>query len=218
VSGQLQRLALIARTLAWPALLGGAAVCIAVIVLTSLGLDFSPLARWPGLGALALCVGAAFVLDDPASATIDASPTSLARRRMLRIVLVLPLLCGVWAASLYYATSANGAPLGPDARGALSVQFIAMLAITLGASAAALRMMPGERGGWAAVSALLALFVAAYYLPQRWTLLAVPGDAGSHGAQQRWALLLAVGLLALIWASRDPAARTRTGVRRRRHP
>jgi len=171
-------------------------------------------ARWPGLGALALCVGAAFVLDDPASATTDASPTSLAKRRMLRIALALPLplLGGVWAASLYYATTADGAPLGPDARGALSIQASAMLATTLGASAAALRLMPGEASGWAAVVIPFALLVCVYYLPQRWTLLATPAEPGWQAAQQRWILLLAVGVLALIWASRDPAARSRTGV------
>lgn len=211
MSGQPQRLALIARTLAWPALIGGAALCVAVIVLTSLHVDSSPLARWPGLGALALCVGAAFVLDDPASATTDASPTSLAKRRMLRIALALPLLGGVWAASLYYATSADGAPLGPDARGALSIQASAMLATTLGASAAAVRLMAGETSGWAAVGVPFALLVCVYYLPQRWALLATPAEPGWQAAQQRWVLLLAVGVLALIWASRDPAARSRAG-------
>lgn len=211
MSGQRQRLALIARTLAWPALIGGAALCVAIIVLTSLDVDSSPLARWPGLGALALCVGAAFVLDDPASATTDASPTSLAKRRMLRIALTLPLLGGVWAASLYYATSADGAPLGPDARGALSIQASAMLATTLGASAAALRLMPGETSGWAAVGIPFALLACVYYLPQRFALLATPAEPGWQSAQQRWVLLLAVGVLALIWASRDPAARSRTG-------
>ena len=211
MSGQPQRLALIARTLAWPALIGGAALCFAIIVLTSLDVDSSPHTRWPGLGALALCLGAAFVLDDPASATTDASPTSLAKRRMLRIALTLPLLGAVWAGSLYYATTADGAPLGPDARGALSIQASAMLATTLGASAAALRLMPGEASGWAAVVVPFALLVCAYYLPQRWALLATPAEPGWQAAQQRWVLLLAVGVLALIWASRDPAARSRAG-------
>jgi hypothetical protein len=202
-----RRLVAIARTVAWAALLSGAAACVAIIGLASLDLELSARSRWPGLGALALCVGAAFVLDDPASATVDASPTSLARRRMLRIALVLPLLCGVWAASLWYATSADGAPFGPHARGALTVQFGAMLAVTLGASAAALRLMPSERGGWTGVIALFALLGAAFYLPRRWALLAAPSDNVWHAAQQRWALLLALGVLALAWANRDPAAR-----------
>ncbi len=217
MSGRLQRLAPVARTLAWPALLCGGAGCVAIVVLTSLDLDASPGARWPGLGAVALCVGAAFVLDDPAGATLDASPTSLAQRRMLRIALVAPLLCGVWTALLYYATSAAGAPWGPEARGALSVQFAAMLAATFGASAAALRLMPGERAGWVAVVAPFALLVAAYYLPERWALLAAPGEPGWNGAQQRWVLLLAAGLLTFVWASRDPAARTRVRRRSTRH-
>ncbi len=134
-----------------------------------------------------------------------------AKHRMLRIALALPLLGGVWAASLYYAITADGAPLGPDARGALSIQASAMLATTLGASAAALRLMPGEVGGWAAVVIPFAVLVCVYYLPQRWALLATPAESCWKAAQQRWVLLLAVGVLALIWASRDPAARSRAG-------
>lgn len=203
----LQRLAPVARTIAWAALLAGALACVIVVVVAPLAPGSAPLARWPGCGALALCIGAAFLLDDAAGATVGATPTPLAHRRMLRIALALPLLCVVWAGSLWYATTAEGAWFGPDTWAVLSLQLGAMLALTLAASALALRLMPGEHGGWTGAVAPLSVFAAALALPERWTLLALPGDGAWAAAQQRWAVLLVLGLLTLACASRDPAAR-----------
>jgi hypothetical protein len=203
----LNRLAPVARTVAWAPLLGGALACLAITAAAGATAGTTSLGRWPGLGALALCTGAAFLLDEAAGATLDATPRSRARRRMLRIGLAFPLLCGVWAGSLWYATAVEGTPFGPDTRAALSVQLGAMLALTLAASAIALRLMPDERGGWTGAAVLFSLLGAALWLPERWTLLAAPGDDAWNAAQQRWAALLALALLALVWASRDPAAR-----------
>ncbi|MGH2901363.1 MAG: hypothetical protein ACRDMZ_21980, partial [Solirubrobacteraceae bacterium] len=149
-------------------------------------------------------VGAAFLLDDDAAATVAATPTSLARRRLLRVALALPLLGAVWAAALWYATRAQGAWSQPDARAALSLQLGAMLALTLAASALALRALPGEQCGWTGAIAPVALLSAVLALPERWTLLAMPGDATWAAVQQRWAALLVLGLVALAWAGREP--------------
>jgi hypothetical protein len=203
VTALMKRLAPVARTVAWVPLLAGALASVAIVEAAG----SSPLGRWPGFAALALCTGAAFLLDDPAGATTAATPQSLARRRMLRIGLALPLLAGVWLGSLWDATAADHASFGPDARAALSLQFAAVLALTLAASATALRLMPDERGGWTGAVVPLLLLGVALWLPESWTLLAAPGDDAWHAAQQRWAALLAVGLLTLACASRDPAAR-----------
>ena len=206
MAARLTCLARVARTIAWRALLAGAVACAGVVAVAGLTDALPGQSRWPGLGALALCGGLAFLLDDAAESTVAASPTSLARRRLLRIALALPLVCAVWAGSLWYATSVDGAPFGPDARQGLSLQFAAMLAVTLGASAVALRVAQGERGGWTAVFVLFGLLVAAFYAPDRWTLLVGTGDPAWPAAQQRWLVLLALGLLTLVFASRDPAA------------
>ncbi len=188
-------------------LLATALLCGAVVVLAPLVPGTPPFMRWPGFGALALCIGAALLLDDDAAVTVAASPTSLARRRLLRVGLALPLLGAVWAASLWYATSADGAWYGPSARAALSLQLAAMVALTLAASAVALRAMPGEQGGWSAAAMPLALLGLALALPPRVGLLVQPGDERWHGAQQRWAVLLAIGLVVLLWAGREPSRR-----------
>ena len=195
----------------WPVLLGGSLACLVSVVLAPLAAGSSGLARWPCFGAAALCVGAAFLLDDAAGTTVGATPTSLARRRLMRLALAAPLLCGAWAGSLWYATARDGAWFGPDARVALTVQFGAMLALTLAASAIALRVLPDEQGGWTGAVVPFVIVGAALALPERWTLLAAPGDGVWLAVQQRWAALLAVGVVAFLWANREPA---RPGLRR----
>ncbi len=149
------------------------------------------------------------MLDDAASATVNATPRSLAHRRLQRTALALPLLLAVWAASLWYATTAQGAWFGPDTRLGLSVQFAAMLTLTLAAWAIALRIMPDAHGGWSGAPMPFAIFTATLLLPERWALLAAPGDDTWAAAQQRWSALLAIGMLTLACANRDPASRHR---------
>jgi len=81
--------------------------------------------------------------------------------------------------------------------------------LTLAASALALRAMPDEHGGWTGAITPVAVLAAALVLPERWTLLALPADTAWHAAQQRWTALLALGLLALAYASREPVTRSR---------
>ncbi len=83
-----------------------------------------------------------------------------------------------------------------------------MLTLTFAGSAIALRVMPDEHGGWTGALAPFALVTAVLVLPQRWALVAAPGDSAWHAVQERWAPLLAVGLLSLMWANRDPASRS----------
>jgi len=197
------------RTIGWPALLGGGLIGLALVVAGRLGsADAAPLARWPGLAALALCLGAAWLLDDAASFTVAASPTPLALRRLLRIALALPLLASVWAVELWYATGGAGDLLfGPTARGALSLEFAAMLAFTLALSSLALRVLPDGRAGFAGIVAPFALLALAALLPSRWTLLVLPGDSAWTASHLRWATILAAGVLVLAWTSREPRHR-----------
>ena len=194
-----------ARTIGWPALLAGAAVGLGLLGAGRLGLaDAAPLAHWPGMAALALCLGAAWLLDDPSTATVASTPTPLALRRLVRLALALPPLGALWALELWYATGGSGAGLfGPASRGALSLEFAAMLALTLAAAALALRVQPEGRGSWAGIGAVFGLLALATVLPARFTLLALPGDGAWAASHLRWAAILAAGMLVLAWTSRE---------------
>jgi hypothetical protein len=150
--------------------------------------------------AVALCLGAAFALDDPAAQTTAAAPTPLLFRRLLRLALVLTFVAVLWASLIAYAD---------DAPRALALELAAMLAFGLAASALAFRFAPDGRGGLAGGSALLVFLAAAgLALPDRWTLFAsAPGDPGWTTSHGRWALVLAFGLLVLVHASLDPGRR-----------
>ncbi|HVF80156.1 MAG TPA: hypothetical protein VNA28_17820 [Solirubrobacteraceae bacterium] len=128
---------------------------------------------------------------------------------MLLVALALPLLCVTWAGSLWYATAADAATFGPHDRAALSLQYTAMLSLTLAGSAIALRLRRDEHGGWTGALVPLAIVAAALALPERWARLTTSGDDAWDAAQRSWAALLALGLLAFTWANRDPASRSR---------
>ena len=166
------------------------------------------------LAAIALCVGAAFVLDDPASETLATSPAPLLFRRLVRIGLVLPLVALLWALTLRYAGT------GFDA--ALTLELAAMLAVTLAAAAFATPRLADGRGGPAAAPALLVFLGACTFaLPDAWTLFAEgPNDPRWAGSHVRWAVVLVAAVAGLLYASLDPA-RARVvgrGPSRRREP
>lgn len=173
----------VARTLPWAALLGAAALALAVV---RLGDTQTLHVR---LAALALCIGGAFLLDDPAAEIVESVPASLLFRRLLRLALALPVLTAAWALVLH---SAGRAPAWE-----LTLELGALLAVALAVAARA--------GGVAAGPTLLVLFGLAALLPGRWALL-VPGpeDPRWSAAHARWALVLAAGLAAFVWASLDP--------------
>jgi len=180
------------RTVPWLPLPAAAVVGIGVLSLdgpTVLELRFA---------AIALCVAAAFVLDDRAAGLAAASPTSLLVRRAFRVALVLPFIGALWGLALWYA--------GDGFHAGLTLELAAMLAVTLAAAAVAAPFTSDARGGIVAAPVLLILLATAVLaLPDSWTLFA-HGSADPHWAasQQRWGAILAVALLTLACASRDP--------------
>ncbi|MBW3652254.1 MAG: ABC transporter [Actinobacteria bacterium] len=192
-----------ARLASWSALPAAAVVAIAMLELDG------PRVVELRLAAVALCIGAAFVLDDPAAQSLAASPTPLLFRRLLRIALLLPLVGALWAVVLWRA--------GETLATALTLELATMLVVTLAVAALAAPLVADCRGGLAAAPALLVLLAAALLvLPARWTLFAAgPGDPGWEASHIRWALLLATAAAAFLIASRDPAASlARSGLRR----
>lgn len=166
------------------------------------------------MAAVAVCVGAAFVLDDAAAVMTESSPTPLLFRRLLRVALLLPFVAGLWALLVAYA--------GAGVTAALTLELAAMLAATVAVAALAVPLVPDGRAGVAAVPTLLVLLAtAALALPERWTLFAPgPDDPRWASSHERWGAVLVVALLALVYASLDPCRSPlrRRLVRRTREP
>jgi len=186
----------VARTLPWLALVAAAALAFAVV---RLGDAQTLQVR---LAALALCVGAAFLLDDPAAETIQSVPTPLLVRRLLRLALAAPALAASWVLVLQPAVHAPAWEL--------TLELGALLALAVAVAALIARGPGPALGGVAGGPAVLVLFGLAALLPHRWALL-VPGpeDPRWTTAHARWAFVLAAGLGALVWASLDPVRRRR---------
>lgn len=184
------------RLASWRALPAAGALAVAMVHFSS-----APPVLELRLAAIALCVAAAFVLDDPAAQTLAASPTPLLFRRLLRTTLLLALLAALWMIVLWSA--------GEHVMTALTLELATMLVVTLAAAVVATPRISDGRGGVAAAPALLIILTAALLLlPTAWTLFARdPADPAWQASHVRWALLLAIAAAAFLAASRDPAKR-----------
>jgi len=128
------------------------------------------------------------LLQDPAANLLDASPTTLARRTVIRLSFAALTWTTTWSLTLALIATASGAP--PLMK--LTGQAIILLAVAVGVAS--------SHGTAAGAGAVGLLMFAALVLPNRWSVLA--GDDASH---QRLALTGLAGLLALTWTSRDKA-------------
>jgi len=172
------------------------------------------------VAAVALCLGAAFALDDPAAEMVASAPAAAPFQRALRVAVFLPGLVFAWSVELAYANAA-GEPLP---LGSLTLEFGAMVAVTWAASAVATPRVPEGLGGVAAGPALLGFVGAGAFLRPIALFLGEPGNAAWTAAHRRWIWVLMIALAALVQASRDPG-RARHGrlamraiSRRRRQP
>lgn len=184
------------RLASWRALPAAGALAVAMVYFFS-----APTVIELRLAAIMLCLGAAFVLDDPAAQTLAASPTSLLVRRLLRTTLLLALLAVLWMIVLWSA--------GEHVMSALTLELVTMLVVTLAAATVAIPRIPDGRGGVAAAPTLLIILSAALLLlPGAWTLFAHdPADPAWQASHARWALLLVIAVTTFLAASRDPAHR-----------
>jgi hypothetical protein len=197
-----------ARAVGWAAPLAGFALSLGLLALAvrpGLELPAGRLVLWLRIAMMAGALGCAFLLDDPSEPTTEGVAGSLLLRRSLRVALLLPATAAWWVAVVWRVRAVHpGLPL-PVA--ALTLEAVALLAVTMGLAAAGSHLAPERRGGVVAAPALLALTSAAFLLPAQATLYAPPGSAAWDGAHQRWALLLGLALAAFAVASRDPAHR-----------
>lgn len=144
--------------------------------------------------------GAGYAADDPAAATLGASPTPLLLRRAARAALVIvPLLLGWGTALVVAARYERGAV---DVRSVVT-ELVATAAVSAAIASRASTSVAVSAGFGAGVGALLSM-VTLSSLGYRWTALPVLGGGGA--THDRWWWIAAACLAVALWSSRDPAA------------
>jgi len=147
-------------------------------------------------------LGAAFVLDDEAATTLEASPATLAWRRFLRGMVAVALVAPPWAAAVWRLdTHGTRSPVT-----GLTLELVALLALALATAAAVTRWSGSTEPGVATTPVVFVVVLGAFQLPPRFALYGFPGP-GWDDAHARWWGLLAAATLLLLWCGRDPAAR-----------
>lgn len=176
------------------------------------------------VGAVAIAVSLAFVFDDPTEAMLAGTPVTVAVRRSVRLVVVLPLVALLWVGLLWWAwstpaiqqTTASwpGLPLPVSA---LTLEVGALAAVALASSAVSMWRSRSTTGGLVAGPAGLAAAAALLLLPPSlalWVPYAPAPPVNSVtdarwlawvAAHQRWAALIVFGLLGIALWSRDRA-------------
>ena len=152
------------------------------------------------IGVMAV-LGAAFVLDDEAAATLESSPSTVAWRRSLRFLTAAILVAVPWAVA-WWRVDAHGTS-APWA--GLTIELAALLALALATAAGVTRWAGTTDPGVATTPVVFGVVLGAFQLPPRLALYGAPGP-GWDAAHLRWWVLLAAAALVLLWCGRDPAA------------
>jgi hypothetical protein len=165
---------------------------LALAVRPGLTLPADLLVRWLRITMTVGALGYAFLLDDPGELTTEGVAGSLLLRRTVRVALLLPVTTAWWVAALWRVQALH--PEVPLPVAALTLETVALLAVTVALAAAGSRLAPERRGGVVAAPALLAVVSAALLLPpgSRCTPSgpAPPGPAPTNAGpccwQSRW--------------------------------
>ncbi len=192
-----------------PTLLGGIVGLAAIITQVSTGRSLTEVYA---LALVTSTAGIGFALDDPAAEIVAASPTSLVRRRIIRVLIAVTIVIIAWflIAAVVATSSTNRFPTSD-----IVIEIAALAAIGLATAASVQRRTDSPGGPTAALVVLVgpAFMSGIAFRDVRVFPSLVPGQP----LRERWVWLTAIALIALINASRDPAAghaRGRRGSRR----
>jgi len=197
-------------------MLGGLVALVALIVQVSREQGLQQIYAFALVAATA---GVGFALDDSAAEIVAASPTTLGRRRIVRVAVAGTIVVIGWVVIAIVVAATQGSDQFPTYD--ITIELAALVAIGLATSATIRRRTSGPGGPTAALVVLVG--------PVFWSGIAF-GDVGvfpslvpGQDLRERWVWLALLAAAALLLASRDPAARSRlhrsagghTSVRRR---
>lgn len=155
------------------------------------------------VGALLLCMGAAFVLDDVTEETIGHVPTPLLMRRGLRIGLLVSLLAVAWAVMLKIAGDVGPREGGPMPAGDLTLEAATLLAIAFCAASLGTRFTADRLGGVAAAPIVLGLVAIALFVPENQAMiLGGPSYPRWADAHEWWRAVLVAATVGFVWLNR----------------
>ena len=160
--------------------------------------------------AVILCIGAVFSLDDPAASSTAATPTSLLRRRLLRVALAMTVVAIPWGGSLWLVAHWNPPRGEKPPLTTISLEMLTLLGLTLAFAAVVARITGLDSPGSATASLLLVLVAASLLLPPTWSPWLSPGQAAPFGQRhQWWAVAFLLSQVCFLWATREPYWRVR---------
>jgi hypothetical protein len=154
------------------------------------------------IAGAAVAATSAFVLDDPATSTLDAAPTSLPRRRIQRATFAGVTIAMWWIMAATITSVRSSTDLSVTSR---TLELGTLVAIALAGSAAASAVGDRTTGGIAGAVFVGVWFALSLLPPSRWLPFLAHPDAA--GGRTQSLLVLGCALTLLTTASRDPVSR-----------
>jgi len=198
-----------ARAIKWRPLAAGAALGMAVLLIPQAlteRLTVTHLTTLARIAAICLALGAAFLLDDPATRSTPAVPTPRLARNLVRVALAGPTIALWWALTLSLAkTTGHHAAAAHLPVAALTLEAAALLAGALALAAIAQRRTVDGNGNASVVAApaVLVFVAVAWLLPHPVELILNPTDPRWTASHHHWAGVLATALVAFLWAGHE---------------
>jgi hypothetical protein len=195
-----------AHAIKWRPVVAGAALGMTILLVPGALTDRlteSQLTTLARLAAICVALGAAFLLDDPATRSTPTVPTPRLARNLVRAALAGPAVALWWALTLSLAKTTGHDAAAHLPTGGLTLEAATLLATAFALAALAQRRDDDGNAGVVAGPVVLALVVVAWLLPRPVALLPAPDDPAWTAAHYRWTAVLAIALVTFLWAGHE---------------
>jgi len=199
-----------AHAIRWRPTAAGATLGLAVLLVPEAlteRLTVTHLTTLARIAAICVALGAAFLLDDPATRSTPAVPTPRLARNLVRVALAGPAVALWWALTLGLTkTTGHHAAAADLPVAALTLEAATLLAAALALAAIAQRRTVDGNTSVVAAPALLLLAAVAWFLPHPVELVLDPGDPRWTASHYHWTAVLGSAVVAFLWAGHEPAS------------